>query len=143
VSDSKTNGGDSDGAGYAVGYGKPPKHTQFKPGQSGNPKGRPKGIKNLNTDLEEELSQKILVTEGGTQLETSKQRAMLKALFAKALNGDVRASGVLINLILGLEQARISAESTDAMAEEDLAILEAFKQQVLADSQSNKGNNHD
>jgi hypothetical protein len=120
---------------HKVGYGKPPQHTQFKPGQSGNPKGRPRGIKNLNTDLEEELSQKILVTEAGTQLETTKQRAMIKSLFAKALNGDVRASGVLINLILGLEQSRIAAQSTEAMAEEDLAILEAFKQKILNDSQ--------
>jgi hypothetical protein len=119
---------------YEVGYGKPPKSTQFQPGKSGNPKGRPKGIRNLNTDLEEELSLQILVTEGGTQQQTTKQRAMLKSLFAKALNGDVRASGVLINLILGLEQTRIAAQSTEAMAEEDLAILEAFKQKILTDS---------
>jgi hypothetical protein len=119
---------------YPVGYGKPPKHTQFKPGQSGNPKGRPKGIQNLNTDLEEELAVKILVTEGGSQQETTKQRAMLKSLFAKALNGDVRASGVLINLILGLEQTRIATQSTEAMAEEDMAILEAFKQKILNES---------
>jgi hypothetical protein len=119
---------------YEVGYGKPPKHTQFKPGESGNAKGRPNGIKNLNTDLEEELSLKILVTEGGTQKETTKQRAMLKSLFAKALNGDVRASGVLINLILGLEQTRIAAQSTDTMAEEDLAILESYKQRILSES---------
>jgi hypothetical protein len=132
----KTSNGNGDG--YKVGYGKPPQHTQFKPGQSGNPKGRPKGIKNLNTDLEEELGQKILVTEAGTQLETTKQRAMIKSLFAKALNGDVRASGVLINLILGLEQARISAQSADAMSDEDLAILEAFKQRILTES-TNQG----
>lgn len=119
---------------YEVGYGKPPKSTQFQPGKSGNPKGRPKGIRNLNTDLEEELSLQILVTEGGTQQQTTKQRAMLKSLFAKALNGDVRASGVLINLILGLEQTCIAAQSKEAMAEEDLAILEAFKQKILTDS---------
>ncbi len=128
---------------YPVGYGKPPKHTQFKPGQSGNPKGRPKGIRNLNTDLEEELSLKILVTEGGQQQQTTKQRAMLKSLFAKALNGDVRASGVLINLILGLEQTRIAAQSTDAMAEEDLAILEAFKEKILKQSSPKGDVQHD
>ena len=54
---------------YEVGHGKPPKHTQFKPGESGNPKGRPKGTKNLATDLSEELAEMIVVNEGGRQLD--------------------------------------------------------------------------
>ena len=41
---------------YEIGYGRPPKHTQFKKGQSGNPEGRPKGIKSLSTELDDELS---------------------------------------------------------------------------------------
>lgn len=118
---------------YHVGYRKPPKETRFKPGQSGNPKGRPKGIKNLATDLEEELQEKILVTEGGKQQETTKQRAMLKSLFAKALKGDTRAVGVLINLIIGLEQTRKPDRPVEALAEEDLEILRSYRERILSE----------
>lgn len=116
---------------YPVGYGKPPKNTQFKPGKSGNPKGRPKGIQNLSTDLEQELGEKILVTEAGKSQPVTKQRAMIKSLFAKALKGDVRASSVLINLILGLEASRIAAGEDVEMDPADLQILESFKQRIL------------
>ena len=123
---------------YAVGYGKPPKHAQFKKGQSGNPKGRPKGIRNLNTDLEEELNQKVVVSEGGMTKETTKQRAMIKSVFAKALKGDTRAATVLINLILGLEQTRIANDAVEALTPDDITILEGFKQRILNDAQQQK-----
>ena len=56
MSDSKNKAdGDEADDEYDVGYKKPPKRTQFKPGQSGNPRGRPKGTKNLKTDLAEAL----------------------------------------------------------------------------------------
>jgi Family of unknown function (DUF5681) len=109
-----------------IGYGKPPKRTQFRPGQSGNPKGRPKEHRNLATDLEEELNEKILVTEGGRQLQTTKQRAMLKALLAKALKGDTRAASALIQLKVGLEQARSGKGEEAPLEAEDQAILDAF-----------------
>ena len=69
---------------YDVGFGKPPKHTQFKKGQSGNPNGRPKGARNLKTDLFEELQTIVLVTEGSRKVRISKQLALVKVLLAKA-----------------------------------------------------------
>ena len=93
-----------------AGYKNPPKHTQFKPGQSGNPKGRPKGTKNLRTDLSEELAEKIIVTEGGQQLVISKQRAMLKSLMAKSIKGETAAARALINLIVGLEMVGVQLQ---------------------------------
>ena len=116
--------------GYAVGFGKPPKKHQFKAGQSGNPKGRPKGVKNLATDLEEELSEKLLVTEGGKQHAVTKQRAMLKALVAKALKGDVRAAGTLLNLIPSVEQAQQASEVSVSVSKADQAVLDAFRQKL-------------
>lgn len=72
---------------YETGFKKPPKKTRFKKGKSGNPKGRPKGTKNLKTDLEEELQELIHLKEGGKNKHVSKQRAVIKALMAKAVRG--------------------------------------------------------
>jgi uncharacterized protein DUF5681 len=85
---------------YEVGYGKPPKHSPFKKGKSGNPNGRPKGTKNLRTDLIEELGEKIPVREGDRPTKISKQRAFVKTLVARSLKGDARAATTLMNLML-------------------------------------------
>ena len=118
-----------------MGHGKPPKAHQFKPGQSGNPKGRPKGTKNLATDLQEELEEIITIIEGGVELKTSKQRAMVKTLFAKALNGNVHAADSLIKLIVGLIHMP-ETDDGEIPDEDDLAVIETFKQQLLNEAQS-------
>ena len=70
--------------------------------------------------------------------ETTKQRAMIKSLFAKALKGDTRAATVLINLILGLEQTRIANDAVEALTPDDITILEDFKLRILNDAQQQK-----
>ena len=112
---------------YEVGYKNPPKQTRFKKGQSGNPSGRLKGTKNLKTELMEELQELILVSEGGSRRTVSKQRAMLKSLTAKAVQGDARAATILVNLVLRLIQQDEDTDGTDDLSEEDLAILEHYE----------------
>jgi len=122
----KKRNGATGSADYEVGYGKPPKATQFKPGQSGNPKGRPRGTLNLKTDLEKELSERICVTENGRTVSLSKQRLLVKALTAKAIKGDTRAAGIVLNLvaqIFGLDPEDPRKESLSAT---DAALLDEF-----------------
>ncbi|MET0085273.1 MAG: DUF5681 domain-containing protein [Sedimenticola sp.] len=85
---------------YEVGYGKPPKATQFQPGKSGNPKGRPKGRKNLKTDLQEVLNEKVQVNAGGQTHMVTKQRAMLMRAIEQALQGNARTTELLVKLAL-------------------------------------------
>ena len=88
-------------AGEGVGYGKPPEATRFKPGQSGNPRGRPQGSLNVATVLARTLREQLVVTEDGRRKRISKLEAAVKQLTNKAATGDARA----IHLLLGLTQA--------------------------------------
>lgn len=81
---------------YDVGYGKPPRDTQFKPGQSGNPKGRRKGSRNFRTMTREALNQKMRITESGRSRVVTKGEAIIMAMTAKAIRGDVRAGGIMM-----------------------------------------------
>lgn len=83
---------------YEVGYGRPPQTSQFKTGQSGNPRGRPKGSKNLQTLLREELDQKVQVTENGRPRLMSKRRVAVRQQVDKAVKGDAKAFNVLVKL---------------------------------------------
>ena len=78
-------GSDHDG-----GYGKPPRHSQFKQGQSGNPKGRPKGSRNFSTEVKAMLKKRIRVTDQGESKTVSSLKAALLRLCDKALKGDAR-----------------------------------------------------
>jgi hypothetical protein len=115
-----------------VGYRKPPTRTRFQPGVSGNPTGRRKGSVNLKTDLRSELSERIHIREGERSLKVSKQRAMLKAMVAKALKGDARAATVVLMLVGKLFEPEV-AEEVPALTSNDQAILERFLARRIAD----------
>jgi hypothetical protein len=82
---------------YPVGYAKPPSDTRFKPGQSGNPGGRPKRAKNFATAIEDELRARVTVTENGVRRKVSKREVIAKRLVNRAAEGDLRALPLLLN----------------------------------------------
>ena len=83
---------------YAVGYGRPPRHTRFEKGRSGNPKGRPSGAKNLSTLFIEALNEAVIIAENGGRRKISKRQAIVKQIVNKAAKGDWRCTKLLLEL---------------------------------------------
>lgn len=115
---------------YEVGYKKPPKSSQFKKGKSGNPKGRPKKSKNLNTLLNNELDEVVTVREQGRVIQLSKRELMVKKMVHEAVNGKLAATKTLIG-ILGTDP---ELDAKDLISDDDQAILERFANQILGSS---------
>jgi hypothetical protein len=88
----------ADDASPKIGFRNPPLSTRFRKGQSGNPRGRPKGAKGFRTDFVEELREVIQVGEGNSARTVTKQRALVKALVDRALQGDLRALEHVLDL---------------------------------------------
>ena len=112
-----------------VGYGKPPRHSQFKPGQSGNPRGRPKGTRGVKTDLAAELSSVWTTSINGCEIKGTKQRLMFRTLTARAATGDVKASAILLPLILQVLGIEDRGGERQRLSPQDQALLD----QLLAD----------
>ena len=77
------------GSEYEIGYGKPPKAHQFKPGQSGNVGGRKKSKKSGATDISKILNASVMVTIGGKVQEMDSFEAGLRKIAKKALDGHL------------------------------------------------------
>jgi hypothetical protein len=127
----------------AVGYGRPPKATQFKKGQSGNPKGRPKGSRPVGAVLQEILGQRIAVTENGR----TRRLPALEVMLRRLANDAMRSEPVALKLILSLfDRYGDSPEAGirfDEVLAEDKAILANFLKETRDRSgpsrKSNKG----
>ncbi len=119
---------------YEVGYGKPPKHSQFKKGRSGNPKGRPQGAKGVRASIMRELERKVTIREGGQEVTISKAEAVAKRITNKALGGDMGASKMLLQFDAEqAQQVEVDGEQigqTILPDQTDEAVLKYFAQKV-------------
>ena len=111
-----------------VGYGKPPAKSRFQPGQSGNPKGRPKGSLNVTTILMKILRERVVITENGSRKTITKLEAFVKQLVNKAASGDLRALPHLLPMIaVAVEQSRAEGStSTEILNEREQEVLTTF-----------------
>lgn len=114
---------------YDVGYGKPPKYSQFKPGQSGNPRGRKQGSKTTATLLREILDEKVTVRDGHREKKIPRKEAWLRQTMNNALKGDAKASATIISLLRDLgqiepEPANPNDDARARLADEDYEIMQ-------------------
>lgn len=127
------NSNDTSAGDYEVGYGKPPKHTRFRKGQSGNPRGRGKNTRNLKTELRSVLDETMSLSMAGREVKLSARKAMLLALRNKALKGDTRAIGLMVAMLERLLPETLMEEVRNTVARDDLAIFaEAIDRHIAA-----------
>jgi hypothetical protein len=110
-----------------VGYKRPPRHSRFQRGQSGNPRGRERGVRNLRTDVKATLAGSVALNAKGKAKRVSTQEAILLRLKEKALKGDTRSLEQFIRLaqIFNDDSPNDTSAGQDMMAE-DREILEAY-----------------
>lgn len=114
-----------------VGYCQPPERTRFKPGQSGNPRGRPKGTSNMATVLERTLKEKVIVNENGKRKVVTKLQAAVKQLANQAASGQLKAMQLLTTLVRSAEDRAIAApEPGENLDETDKKVFLGIMQRL-------------
>lgn len=125
---------------YPIGYAKPPPSGQFKPGQSGNRRGRSKGCGDLGKLLEDELNVTVEVAEGGRRLKLSKAQISVRQLANKSAGGDLRAFLAAADLLRKTGRLREDSIAPEAVfTPEDLQAAA----EILQFFTKNRGENDD
>jgi hypothetical protein len=112
---------------YEVGYGKPPRHTQFKRGQSGNPRGRPPGAKNLSTLLNEALNEPVVVTENGRRRRITKRLASFTQLANEAAKGNLRAFKLMVEILTHIEDRTEPPSEESSLSDADQKVIAQWR----------------
>ena len=114
--------------GHEVGYRKPPRHTRFTKGQSGNPRGRRPGTKNLKTLLSEALNACVIVSDNGGRRKITKREAIITQLVNRSATADWRAIKIVFDLVRDIEgQTEPASPETSAFSEADEKVIEQLR----------------
>ena len=117
--------------GYEVGYGKPPRHSRFKKGKSGNSSGKSKSQKGLKQLLHEEGEKLIKIVENGHEQTLAKKELIAKAITAKACKGNLAAVKFIMSQFASSERQTLT--SNFSWDEEEEALLEEISKSVKTD----------
>ncbi len=112
---------------YSIGYGRPPLGSRFKPGASGNAKGRPKNSKNLRTLIREAMTTTISVKEGSASRRVSKLEGVVLRQLQNALKGSDRSALAVIKMAMQmgfLEDPNDTVGEDNSLSAADAQILE-------------------
>lgn len=112
-----------------VGYCKPPKHSRFKPGQSGNTRGRPRKNRSIEAMIKRELDQTVVLKEGGREIRLSKREALIKQLVNRAISGDQKP----MQLVLSHLEKHKDIEPFTATEADDAELLKALGSNPIGD----------
>jgi Family of unknown function (DUF5681) len=112
---------------YPVGYGKPPHHTRFVKGQSGNPRGRPPGAKNMKTLLTRALNELVVVTDHGGRRKVSKREAIITQLVNRSAKADFKAIQIVLGLVRDIENDTDPHSADPTYTEADQQIIQRIQ----------------
>ncbi|MGJ8562823.1 MAG: DUF5681 domain-containing protein [Alphaproteobacteria bacterium] len=124
---------------YKVGYGRPPKGTRFKKGQSGNPKGRQRGSRNYSTDVKEALKTPVRITIDGTTKTMSRQRASIEMLVQKAFSGNDRLLMEFQRLAAMYNDDEDVSDAQKSLPNKDVDIIAQFLESRVSQGSANGG----
>jgi Family of unknown function (DUF5681) len=127
---------------YEVGYKRPPKETRFRKGNNANPRGRPRGSKNLATLLEEALNTQVETVEDGTRRRRTKRDVVIAQLVDQSANADLRATKLLLDMLHKLERTPASAGAETASSNPEIDIYELLRAKLARLALAKAGQAH-
>jgi len=133
MTDRKGGGSPPEKLDYEVGYCRPPKATQFKKGQGGNPQGRKRKPKSVQAQVQKLLSTKVRISEGGKPKWLTYQDVIIRAQLNSAAKGDLKSASFLFNLASSPEFADADIIDPNSLSAEDQALFEEMVGQILGD----------